>query len=276
METRRFGLTGMEVPVLGLGTWMMERDDRGAAVATIRKAVAGGASHIDTAEMYGSGRVEEIVGEALASIRDEVFLVTKVLPSNASFEGTIAACERSLRRLRTDHVDVYLLHWPGSHPLEETVRAFETLVADGKTRFFGVSNFDVDDMDDVVKIAGPGSIACNQVYYHLKERAIEHELMDWCATRSIPVVPYSPLGQGDFPEHNEVLCAIANAHGATPRQVALRFLLRDQNVFTIPKTSNPEHLKENLGAAELSLTDDDLRRLDEAFPSGRRRSLPVI
>src|SRR3990170_2791091 len=198
-------------------------------------------THIDTAEMYGSGRVEELVGEAIAGRRHEVFLVTKVLPQNATYQGVQRSCEASLRRLGTDHLDVYLLHGPSRHPLEETIRAFTQLVRDGKTRFWGVSNFDVDDLEEALRIAGPHRIACNQVVYHLKERTIEHAVVPWCEVHEIAVVAYSPFGSGDFPsprsEGGKALQAIAAARGATPRQVALAFLTRRNAVFAIPKSS---------------------------------------
>src|SRR5690242_14421812 len=180
MERHRFGSTGRDVPVIGHGTWNIEVDDRAAAVAALRRGIDLGMIHIDTAEMYGSGAAEEIIGEAIAGRRDEVFLVSKVLPQNASRRGTVTACERSLARLGTDRLDVYLLHWRGGHPLEETIAAFEQLVEDGKIRAWGVSNFDVADLDEALQIAGPGRIACNQVLYHLQERAIEHGVLPWC------------------------------------------------------------------------------------------------
>lgn len=281
MRTRPFGWTAAPVPIIGQGTWYMERDGRERAVAAIRAAIELGMTHLDTAEMYGAGRVEEIVGEAIAGRRDEVFLVTKVLPHHASYAGVLAACEGSLRRLGTDHVDVYLLHWRGRHPLAETIRAFERLVEEGKTRFWGVSNFDVADLEEALAIAGPDRIACNQVVYHLQERAIEHAVLPWCAARNIAVVGYSPFGSGSFPSPRSaggrVLAEIAAARGATPRQVALAFLTRDPLVFTIPKASALPHVRENAGAAEVRLTRDDLARLDRAFPLGPRpRDLPMI
>src|SRR5215831_7637783 len=206
MDVRRFGWTGVSVPVIGQGTWQMEGDDRDACIASLRAGLDAGLLHIDTAELYGSGRVEsEIVAPAIQGRRDGLFLVSKVLPSNASYSGTLAACEGSLRRLRTDHLDVYLLHWPGPHPLAETLRAFEKLVSDGKIRFFGLSNFDADELETAVRLAGPRRIACNQVLYHLKERAIEHEVIPACERHEIAVVAYSPFGSGDFPMRNRVL-----------------------------------------------------------------------
>jgi diketogulonate reductase-like aldo/keto reductase len=232
--------------------------------------------------MYGSGAAEELVGAAIGGRRDEVFLVSKVLPHNASRNGTIAACERSLKRLRTDRLDCYLLHWRGSHPLADTIAAFERLSADGKIRSWGVSNFDVDDLDEVRATAGAGHPACNQVLYHLRERAIEHAVIPWCEENGVAVVAYSPFGHaGGFPGPNtaggRVLKAIADRHSATPRQVALRFLTRRLSVFAIPKASNPEHAEENAGAGALNLSDAELAKIDAAFPLGPRpRSLPML
>ncbi len=272
MESRPFGVGAPEVPVLGIGTWMMEQDPRSEAVAAIRRAVELGMTHLDTAEMYGSGRVEELVGEAIRGIRGKIFLVSKVLPSNASFQGTVQACERSLRRLGTDALDGYLLHWPSSHPLEETIRGFEKLKTDGKIRSYGVSNFDVEGMEKAVAIAGPGRIACNQVLYHLEERTVEHAVLPWCEERGIAVVAYSPLCAQRFPE-SPVLREIAAARHATPRQLALSFLLRRPTVFAIPKTSSLAHLEENARAASIRLLDDEVRAIGAAFPRGPWRGL---
>src|SRR5580693_4741102 len=230
MPDRPFGRAG-NIAAIGQGTWNMERDDKSGAMGALRKGLDLGMTHVDTAEMYGSGKVEELVGEAVAGRRQEAFLVSKVLPQNASYEGTLRACEKSLRRLRTDHLDSYLLHWPGSHPLEDTIRAFEKLESDGKIRSWGVSNFDVSDLDEALEIAGPGRIASNQVLYHLEERAIEHAVLPWCRTHGVALVAYTPFGQSAAPfdartRQGAVLDQIARAHGATARQVALRFLLR--------------------------------------------------
>jgi diketogulonate reductase-like aldo/keto reductase len=279
MRLERFGPTGVAVPVVGQGTWNMEHDRKRAAAA-LRSGLDAGMTHVDTAEMYGSGRVEEIVSEAIAGRRDEVFLVSKVLPGNAARARAIAACEATLRRLRTDHLDVYLLHWPGRHPLADTVGAFEELVASGKTRAWGVSNFDVDEMERLVALAGGDRVACNQVLYHLEERAIEHALVPWCRERGIAVVGYSPFGSGHFPgprsPGGRVLAEIAAVHDATPRQIALAFLVREPGLFTIPKAGRAEHVRENAAAGDLRLTADDVRRLDAAFPRGRRRALPTL
>src|SRR5581483_6124474 len=235
-------------------------------------------THIDTAEMYGPA--ESVVAEAIRGRRDEVFLVSKVLPQNASRRGTIAACERSLARLETDRLDCYLLHWPGKHPLVETIDAFEQLHRDGKIRAWGVSNFDVADLDEALAIAGKGRIACNQVLYHLGERAIEHAVLPWCEQHGVAVVGYSPFGHDAFPvprtQRGRVLAEIAAAHDATPREVALAFLARRPPLFTIPKASRVEHAEENAGAGELRLTRADVARIDEAFPLGRPRELPLL
>jgi diketogulonate reductase-like aldo/keto reductase len=281
MNHRIFGPTGKQVSVIGQGTWNMEKDDRRAAIAALRRGLDLGMSHIDTAEMYGDGRVEELVAEAIEGRREEVFLVSKVLPQNASRRGTVQACERSLRRLRTDHLDCYLLHWPGRHPLRDTIAAFEELREAGKIRAWGLSNFDEDELAEALRIAGEGKIACNQVLYHLEERAIEHAVIPFCGEHGIAVVAYSPFGSGDFPSPHStggrVLAGIAEAHGATPRQVALAFLLRDPALFAIPKAARAEHAEDNAAAAAIELTADELRRIDEAFPRGRRRrGLPTL
>lgn len=273
IERRRWGPTGVEVPVIGQGTWQMESDDRAECVRALRAGLDAGLTHIDTAELYGSGVVEEIVADAIEGRRDEVFLVSKVLPSNASRRGTIAACERSLRRLRTDRLDCYLLHWPGSHPLADTIAAFEELVAAGKIRSWGVSNFDVAEMREAIAIAGEGKVACNQVLYHLEERAIEHEVLPFCEAHGIALVGYSPFGSGRFPAANATLARIAEAHGATPYQVALAFLTRHPSTFTIPKAARVQHVREN--ARPVALTDEDVRALDQAFPRGPARPLPT-
>ena len=275
MDARPFGSTGFQVPALGQGTWNVERDDRRAAVAALRAGLDAGATHVDTAEMYGGGRVEEIVAEAIAGRRDEVFLVSKVLPENASRRGTIAACERSLRRLRTDRLDGYLLHWAGEYPLADTIAAFEELAASGKIRCFGVSNFDEVELAEAVRLAGPGRIACNQVLYHLGERRIEHAVVPFCEAHEIAVVGYSPFGSGRFPgprsAGGRVLAEIAAARGATARQVALAFLVRRSSLFAIPKSSDAGRAVENAGAAELELGADEVARIEAAFPLGSSR-----
>ena len=276
MEQRPFGRLGVAVPVIGEGTWNMERDSRSACVTAIHRALDAGATHIDTAELYGSGRVEEIVGEALAGRRDEAFLVSKVLPSHASYAGTLSACEASLRRLRAEYLDCYLLHWTGSEPLEETIRAFEALSKAGKIRSYGVSNFDEKELAKAVRLAGPDRIVCNQVLYHLGERAIEHAVIPACERHGVAVVAYSPFGSGHFPSARsaggKVLADIASAHGVTPRAIALRFLLRWPSMFAIPKAAEPNHVDANARAGDLRLTEAELERIDEAFPLGCRRS----
>ena len=281
MERRRWGGTATDVAVIGQGTWELDRADRGAAVSALRRGLDLGMTHVDTAEMYGSGVAEELVGEAIVGRRDEVFLVSKVLPSNASRSGTVAACERSLARLRTDRLDGYLLHWPGSHPLEETIAGFEQLARDGKIRSYGVSNFDVPLLADALRIAGAGRIACNQVLYHLQSRAIEHAVLPWCEKHEVSLVGYSPFGSGRFPgprtPGGRVLAEVAQAHGATSRQVALRFLTRRPSLLAIPKAASATHVAENAGAASLALSDAEIQRIDTAFPRGARpRSLPTI
>jgi len=281
MRRRVFGWTGVQVAVIGQGTWQMERHDRKRVVAALRAGLDAGMTHIDTAELYGNGRVEEIVGEAIAGRRDQVFLVSKVRPGHATFEGVLRACEASLRRLGTDYLDGYLLHWPGSHPLEGTIRAFERLVRDGKIRFWGVSNFDVEDLEDALPLAGSGRIACNQVVYHLRERAIEHRVIPWCETQQVAVVGYSPFGSGHFPSASSpggrVLAEVAAGRGATPRQVALAFLTRRESLFAIPKAVAVDHVRENAGAGDLTLSPAEIARLEEAFPLGRPpRRLPMI
>jgi diketogulonate reductase-like aldo/keto reductase len=272
VELRPFGDPARKVPVLGLGTWMLEQGDRAAAIVALRRGIDLGMAHVDTAEMYGSGKAEEVVGEALAGIRDRVFLVTKVLPENATEKGTIQACERSLARLKTDRLDCYLLHWPSSHPLEGTIRAFEKLRQDGKVLTYGVSNFDVEAMKEAVRLAGKGRIACNQILYNLSERTAEHQVIPWCEKHEVAVVAYSPVGAQRF-QSAKALEEIAAAHAAEPRQIALAFLIRRKSVFAIPKSSDARHVGLNAAAAEIALTDDEVRRLDAAFPRGPWRGL---
>jgi len=265
--------------VIGQGTWYLDRGDRKAAVAALRRGIDLGMTHIDTAEMYGDA--ELVIADAIAERRDELFLVSKVLPSNASRRGTVVACERSLKRLKTDRLDCYLLHWRGSFPLEETVAAFDALIAAGKIRSWGVSNFDIDDLEELLAIAGEGKIACNQVLYHLQERAIEHAVTPWCERHGVAVVAYSPFGHNDFPAPTSkvggVLQGVADAHQATPRQVALGFLTRAPLVFAIPKAARAEHAADNAAAGELNLSDSEIEALDKAFPRGPKPSgLPML
>jgi diketogulonate reductase-like aldo/keto reductase len=279
VRQRKFGSSGVEVPVIGQGTWYIDRGDRKSAVAALRRGIDLGMTHIDTAEMYGDA--ELVVAEAITGRREDIFLVSKVLPSNASRRGTIAACERSLVRLKTDRLDCYLLHWRGSYPLADTVAAFEELVDAGKIRSWGVSNFDADDLGELRAVAGKDKIACNQVLYHLQERAIEHAVIPWCKQHGVAVVAYSPFGHNDFPsprgKPGQVLQTIADAHGASPRQIALGFLTRDPSVFAIPKASTAEHAADNAAAGDLTLTEDELALLDKAFPRGPKpRGLPML
>ena len=279
MKQKEFGSGGPQVSVIGQGTWYIDQGNRKSAVAALRRGVDLGMTHIDTAEMYGDA--ELVIAEAIAGRRDQVFLVSKVLPSNASRRGTIAACERSLKRLQTDRLDCYLLHWRGSYPLSETVAAFDELVSAGKIRSWGVSNFDSDDLDEILAAAGPGKIACNQVLYHLQERAIEHAVIPWCARHGVAVVAYSPFGHDEFPsprsKAGEILQSIADAHGVSVRQVALGFLTRDPSVFAIPKASTPDHAADNAAAGKLSLDDTEIAALDKAFPRGPKpRGLPML
>jgi diketogulonate reductase-like aldo/keto reductase len=279
MERNRFGGARRPVAVIGQGTWNIGNGSRARAVSALRRGLDLGMTHIDTAEMYGDA--EEIVGEAIAGRRDEVFLVSKVLPENASRKGTVAACERSLARLGTDRLDCYLLHWRGKHPLEETIAGFLKLSQEGKILSWGVSNLDVPDLEETGRIAGGEAMACNQVLYHLRDRAIEHGVLPWCEAHGVAVVGYSPFGHGRFPGENtqggRILAEIAAAHGATSRQVALRFLVRRPSLFAIPKSSRPEHVAENAGAGTLHLADEELHRIDHAFPPGPApRELPTI
>jgi diketogulonate reductase-like aldo/keto reductase len=266
MDLHRFGNTRRDVPVIGQGTWYNADDDPAAALAALREGLSLGMTHIDTAEMYGSGAAEALVGQAIAGRRDDVFLVSKVLPEHASRNGTLAACEASLARLGTDRLDCYLLHWRGEYPLEDTVAAFEQLLSQGKILSWGVSNFDVPDLEEVRKIGRKGGPVCNQVLYHLRQRAIEHEVLPWCEKHGLAVVGYSPFGHGDFPgphtRGGRVLGRITHAHHATPRQVALSFLVRRPELFTIPKASNPGHTAENARAGDIRLTEGEIEGID--------------
>jgi diketogulonate reductase-like aldo/keto reductase len=282
MELHRFGPTKRDVPVIGQGTWYIESNHHAVAVAALRLGLDLGMTHIDTAEMYGAGVAEELVGQAIAGRRDQVFLVSKVLPQNGSRSGTVTACERSLARLKTDRLDCYLLHWRGRYKLSDTIAAFEQLQHDGKILSWGVSNFDVSDLEEAQSIAGAGRLACNQVLYHLRERSIEHNVIPWCEKHGVAVVGYSPFGQsGGFPSRHSpggrVLQQIAAAHHATPRQIALRFLVRRPSLFAIPKASKPDHTAENAKAGTLHLSEAELAQIDEAFPVGRRtQALPML
>jgi diketogulonate reductase-like aldo/keto reductase len=281
MEHREFGRTQRKVAVIGQGTWYQNEDRRESAIRALRHGIELGLTHIDTAEMYLSGRAEEWVGEAIAGIRDQVFLVSKVLPHNASRQGTLAACESSLRRLRTGWLDCYLLHWPGHHPLAETIGAFQQLEREGKIRSWGVSNFDAVDLEAARRTGNHAGPVCNQVLYHLEERAIEHAVAPWCEKHRAALVAYSPFAHGAFPAPHtpagRLLRQIADEHGATPRQVALRFLLREPHSFVIPKASDVSHLEENARAGDLELTAAEIERLNQTFPRGPvPRSLPML
>ena len=263
MEKREFG-GRFQVPVYGQGTWNLFGKD---AVAALRAGLDLGLTHIDTAEMYGT---EESVGEAIQGRREEVFLVSKVLPSNASRKGTLRACDQSLIRLRTDHLDCYLLHWPGRHPLEETIAAFEELVSKGKIRSYGVSNFDEELLAEAVRIAGPRKIACNQCLYNLDERHIEARVLPECRKHGVSFVGYSSIKGVD--ESGEV-GKIAREIGATVRQVALAFLTRLEGTFAIPKASTVAHVRENARRVELSAKQ--VQRLEKAYPLQVRVELPT-
>jgi diketogulonate reductase-like aldo/keto reductase len=310
MVRKTFGWTGVEVPVIGQGTWMIEgsREEELQAVASLRVGLDLGMTHIDTAEMYGDGRAEELVGEAVTGRRQEVFLVSKVLPSNASYEGTLRACERSLKRLKTDYLDLYLLHWRGRYPLDETMRAMEALVAAGKIRFLGVSNFDTEDVMAAQRALTKERLAANQVLYHLGDRGIERRLIPYCAEQGIAVVGYSPFAHShsaapgrdcekigghacvalnvkEFPqparsvpdffhspgrEGGKALSEIAARTGRTPRQLALNFLTRHSCVFAIPKASQPDHTRENSEGCGWPLASGDEAMIDRACPKPSR------
>jgi diketogulonate reductase-like aldo/keto reductase len=263
--------SGDKVPVLGVGTWRMgeRKGERAAEVAAIRLALDLGIRLVDTAEMYGEGGAEEMLAEALAGRRDEIFLVSKVYPHNAARKNVLAACERSLKRLKTDRLDLYLLHWPGSVPIEETVSAFETLRGEGKIRNWGVSNFDAGQMAGVASAPKGSNCASNQVLYHLGSRGIEWKLLETCRKQNVMVMAYSPLGQGPLLRKPE-LKAVAGKHGVDPAAVALAWVLRHPGMVTIPKAVKPEHVRANLEALDVKLDADDLKALDAAFPAPKR------
>ena len=268
-----FGPARVSVPAIGQGTWDIPESgaQRAEAIRALRRGIELGLTHIDTAEMYGNGRAEEIVGEAIHGIaRDSLFVTSKVLPSNASFDGTMKACERSLRRLRAEYLDLFLLHWPGSHPLEDTMRALETLVEQGKARFIGVSNFDLDDVREAQSYLRKVPLASDQVLYNLRERGPEAHLLPYCEEQHIALVGYTPFGRGRFPrkesEPGGVLGRIASSRGKTVRQIILNFLTRKPDAFAIPKASRVEHVEENAGATGWHLTQDEAAAIDAAFP----------
>jgi diketogulonate reductase-like aldo/keto reductase len=259
--------SGEAVPVLGQGTWYLGDGlrPREVEIAALRLGLDLGMILIDTAEMYGNGAAETLVGEAIAGRRDEVFLVSKVLPGNATASGTVAACDRSLRRLRTEQLDLYLLHWRGPVPLTETLEGFAALIRAGKIRYWGVSNFDVPDLEELRALPGGREVATDQVLYNLARRGIEWQLMFWCRELNLPIMAYSPIEQGRL-LRDPVLQSVAARHGATAAQVALAWVLRHPDVVAIPRAGNPEHVRENRGALDLQLTEQDLAELDRAFP----------
>ncbi len=287
MIKRKFGWTSVKVPIVGQGTWLIDgggggigrRNDNSLAVKSLQLGLELGMTHIDTAEMYGNGGAEELVGEAIAAAvkREDVFLVSKVLPSNASYERTIKSCNKSLKRLNTGYLDLYLLHWPsGSHAISETMRAMEKLVSDGLVRYIGVSNFDIGELKEAEKALRNERIACNQVLHHLGYRGIENSILPYCTEQEIAVVGYSPFGHngGLFSPSSQgnnklrLLEEIAKRHGKTPRQVALNFLtnVHPTNIFTIPKASNPDHVRENSEGVGWNLTEDEVASINKAFP----------
>ncbi|MDB5561238.1 MAG: oxidoreductase protein [Hyphomicrobiales bacterium] len=270
--------SGEALPVLGQGTWGMGEDPRrrDEEIAALQLGLEMGMRLIDTAEMYGDGGAERIVGEAIKGRRDRVFVVSKVLPGNASRAGTQAACEKSLKRMGIEQIDLYLLHWRGRFPLSETVAAFEDLQDAGKIRYWGVSNFDVEDMEELYTVPDGNTVAANQVLYNLTRRGVEFDLLPWCRERGVPIMAYSPIEQGRLLNHPQ-LKLIAAQHGATPAQIALAFVLTQPGVMAIPKATSAEHVSENRLAANIDLTDDDLATLDAAFsPPASKRPLEMI
>jgi len=263
--------SGAKIPIFGLGTWRMGESARRRAgeVAALRHGIERGVTLIDTAEMYGDGEAESIVADAAGNNREILFIVSKVLPNNSSKHGTIAACERSLKRLKTDRIDLYLLHWRGSPPLQETVSAFKALVSAGKILHWGVSNFAIDEMDELDQTLDGGACATNQVLYNLTRRGIEFDLMPACRARKIPIMAYSPIEQGRMLNHT-ALREVGNRHNATPAQVALSWLLRQNSVIAIPKSTMLAHVDENLASLNVKLTAVDLATLDKAFPPPKR------
>jgi diketogulonate reductase-like aldo/keto reductase len=279
---RRFGPLDRDVPVIGQGTWNVPlRGERAEdAKRALRRGIELGMVHIDTAEMYGDGGAERLIGEAIRGLpRAQLFLVSKVLPSNASYEGTLRACEVSLQRLGVEYLDCYLLHWRGSVPLGETMHALETLVRQGKIRTLGVSNFEVDDLDEARAALEREPLACNQVLYNLGERTVEQHELPYCRENGIALVAYTPFGRGDWAERRgaQTIEQVARKHGATARQVILAFLTRDSNAFAIPKASSIAHVEENAGAGELRLDEADMAAIDAAFPVRKRRGgIPTL
>ncbi len=270
---------GTDVPALGQGTWHMGENGRLAKqeVAALKLGIELGVTLIDSAEMYGSGGAEQLVGEAIVGKRDGLFIVSKVLPSNASLAGTIAACERSLKRMRIDCIDLYLLHWPGSHPLAETVEAFGKLRDAGKIRYWGVSNFDTAEMERLAKLPTGGACATNQVLYNPDTRGIEFDLLPWCSAHRMPIMAYSPVGQGGRLLRSPALAAVAQRHGATPAQIAIAWSLRSGSTISIPKATTPEHVRENAVAGDIVLTEQDLAEIDARHaPPRRKQGLEIL
>jgi diketogulonate reductase-like aldo/keto reductase len=270
--------TGETVPALGQGTWQMAEiaSRRGSEIAALRLGVELGLTLIDTAEMYGEGAAEELVAQAIEGHREAVFLVSKVYPHNAGLRGVVQACERSLKRLKTDRLDLYLLHWRGSIPLEETVAGFEELRAAGKIRYWGVSNFDTDDLHELIELEEGTNCASNQVLYNVSRRGPEFDLMSWMAEHRMPLMAYSPIEQGRLPKSG-ALQTIAARHGASPYQIALAWLVQRPGVIAIPKAGRPEHVSENHRALSIELDTEDLRRIDAEFPPpARKRPLEMI
>lgn len=280
MEFRTLGWLRTRVAAIGQGTWQFDRVNRRAAIRVLQRGFELGMTHVDTAELYGRGEVEQrIVAPALRGWRASVFLVSKVRPPFTSFRQTLRACERSLRRLGTDYLDLYLLHWKGPHPLAETLEAFDRLREQGKIRAYGVSNLLLDELQEAVHLAGPGRVACNQVAYSLENRLAELDMIPWCEANGVSVVAYSPLGTGHFPPHGStrriVLDALAASRGITPHRLALRFLLRHRSVLVIPKHSTIAHAEDNAAASEVRITDEEVRVLEAAFPVRRPDAPPT-
>ena len=270
--------SGDKVSTLGQGTWYMgdSTAKRAEETTAIQAGIDLGMTLIDTAEMYGNGRSEELVGEALLGRRDKVFLVSKVLPSNASRAGTKKACERSLKRLRTDVLDLYLLHWQGSYPFEETIAGMLDLQQEGKIRQWGVSNMDVDEMEEIFSVRKGSTCAVNQILYNLSRRGVEYDLLPWCKARSVPVMAYSPIEQGRILK-DRVLASVAKRHGVTPAQIALAWTLRAPGIIAIPKAGNISHVRENAASLSISLTPEDIAEFDAAFrPPSRKMHLEML
>ena len=270
-------LSGRKIPLLGQGTWRMGEDSRHkqAEIDALKLGIDLGMTLIDTAEMYGEGGAEKIVAEAISDCREDIYLVSKFYPYNASYKDVIAACDRSLSRLKTDYLDLYLLHWRGSVPLSETLAGLQHLKQGGKILDYGVSNFDTDDMKEAESFAGGEEIVTNQVLYNLMRRGIEWDLLPWCKEHNIPIMAYSPIEQRAFVNDSK-LSDIAAKHDATTTQIALSWLLHQDNIISIPKATNPQHVRENRAALDIKLTEEDLRELDRAFkPPIRKMSLAM-